>query len=168
MVPGPCSPHLRPPWKGADAYGGGVTVFVIHGVMALCSCDCEHPTHVCSPPSHTPTSKSTELKEIFLPPCRRPQVSASWEELADVAGCRLVIIPWDVSLLSGVCAPYHWMVDLGKAAGQLGGPARLLSAQLWLPLLNMFSWHPLSDSAVFWNESGIGLTLIEHVALQRR
>lgn len=104
MLSGPCSSRLRLPWKGADTYGGGVTVFVIHGVMALCSCDCEHPTHVCSPPSHTPTSKSsTELKEVFLPPCQCPQVSASWEELDDVAGYGLVIIPWDVSLLSEVC-----------------------------------------------------------------
>lgn len=32
-------------------------------------------------------------------------MSGSWEELDDVAGNGLVIIPWDVSLLSGVCAP---------------------------------------------------------------
>lgn len=129
-------------------YGGSVTSFVIHGGKAGCLCDCEHPTHGWPPSSHISKSP-TSLKEILPPPFHSPRVSISWKVLADVAGAG-----WDTSVLSGVLA---CLVDLGKVTGQLCHPQKLLSALLRLPLLNTISRStPFNDSALFWNESGIG------------
>lgn len=161
MLCGPFSLHLCRPWKGADGYGGGVTSFVIRGKKAGCLCDCEHPTHGWSPSSHISESP-TASKEIFPPPCQSPQVSLSWKVLADVA-----CVGWDTSVLSRACAPtYLCLVDLEKVTGQLCCPLRLLSFLLQLLLLNIISCPPFGDSALFWNESSIGLTLAERITSQ--
>lgn len=161
MLCGPFSLHLCLPWEGADTYGGSVTSVVIRGRKAGCLCDCEHPTHGWSPSSHISKSP-TALKESFLPPCQSPQVSISLKVLAHTAG-----VGWDVSVLSRLRAPTCvCLVDLGKVTGQLCCPLRLLSALLQLLLLNIISCTPFDDSALFWNESGMGLTLAEHLTSQ--